>query len=400
MKTSAAQMDLFAAADATAAGPANAAGAPVDRPAAIGGHAAVTPGEPVAKPGTAAGRAAANAPTVGLCVLGSGSGGNVSVLTATPGPAARPSTVMIDAGLGPRTTAQRLHQAGLTLGDLSALCVTHFDTDHFRRSWVRTLTELEIPLYCHTWHLDDLRRVRNNQQLFAAGLVRTFDELKEFEVAPFVRASAIRLQHDRQGTSGFRFRLACGAAVGYATDLGHAPERLCRHLAGVDILCIESNYDERMTKNSSRPSFVNRRNLSDSGHLSNDQALAAVRRIAELSPGGAPRKVVLLHRSNDCNHPTKVRRTFARDRAIARRVVLTEQRRRSAWVRLRPWPAVRRAQGTLAMARDAESRGTGPGGLEPRGGGVANGASSADPAMDGRPRPSSETGDTEEMMEF
>ena len=287
-------------------------------------------------------------PTLGLIVLGSGSGGNVTLLTCTPAPGVRPSAILIDAGLGPRATTLRLHRAGFTLTDLSGICVTHFDTDHFRPSWVRTMVDLGLPLFCHRWHLEDLRKVRNNQQLQTAGLVRSFEEHKAFRVAPHITAEAIRLQHDRQGTSGFRFDLACGTSVGFATDLGHAPEALCRHVAGVDVLCIESNYDEAMTKQSSRPSWVNRRNLSDSGHLSNEQALAAVRRINELSGAGNPRKVVLLHRSSDCNHPVKVRRCFGRDPALRKRVVLTEQGRAAPWVRLRALPAVRRGQQTLA----------------------------------------------------
>ena len=95
-------------------------------------------------------------------------------------------------------------------------------------------------------------------------------------------------------------------------------------MAGVDLLAIESNYDEHMTRTSARPAFVNRRNLSDSGHLSNDQCLAAVRAIGELSPHGNPRRVVLLHRSDQCNHPTKVHRCFAQEPALLRRVSQTQ----------------------------------------------------------------------------
>ncbi len=276
-----------------------------------------------------------------VCVLGSGSGGNATVLQHAG------RALLIDAGLGPRATAQRLAQAGLTLSDLSAICLTHFDTDHFRKTWVRVIVDLGLTLHCHHWHLPDLRKVQNNQLLFEAGLVEPFDE-SPFEVWEGLRVSTVRLQHDRQGTIGYRFDTR-DFAVGLATDLGHAPESLCAHMAGVDVLCIESNYDERMTTTSSRPSWVNRRNLSDSGHLSNDQALAAVQRIAELSPHGNPRKVVLLHRSSQCNHPTKVRRCFERVPAIARRVTQTDQRRRTRWITVPPLRAVRRHQWPLAM---------------------------------------------------
>lgn len=278
-----------------------------------------------------------------VCVLGSGSGGNSTVMRFGR------HAVLIDAGFGPRTTARRLTQAGLTLDDVSAVCLTHFDTDHFRKTWVRTLVDRGISLFCHHWHLPDLRRVQNNQQLFDAGLVEVFGE-EPFAVAAGLTASTVRLQHDRQGTIGYRFDTDHGCALGYATDLGHAPEHLCVHFAGVDILCIESNYDEHMTIHSSRPAWVNRRNLSDSGHLSNEQSLAAVQRIAELSPQGNPRQVVLLHRSDQCNHPMKVRRCFEADPPIARRVSLTDQRRRTRWFKVSPMKAVRRCQMPLAAS--------------------------------------------------
>ncbi|BAM04464.1 hypothetical protein PSMK_23050 [Phycisphaera mikurensis NBRC 102666] len=290
-------------------------------------------------------------PRPSLCVLGSGSGGNSAALRVEAG------VVLIDAGFSPRATAARLAQAGSDLCEVKAVCVTHFDRDHFRPGWVAALVGLRARLFCHRWHLDELRRLRGANRLFAAGLVQTFSENEPFGVIPGVRAETTRLQHDRQGTTGYRFEARWAASlrhaavhVGYATDLGHVPEALIALLAGVDLLCLESNYDAGMTTRSSRPSFVNRRNLSDSGHLSNEQAFAAVAAIRERSGGGNPRRVVLLHRSSQCNHPTKIRRVFAAEPALRGRVTLTDQRRRSAWLKVPAMRAVVRDQLRLASA--------------------------------------------------
>jgi phosphoribosyl 1,2-cyclic phosphodiesterase len=278
------------------------------------------------------------------CVLGSGSGGNATVVRfGTRG-------LLIDAGLGPRTTAARLARASLTLSDLHAVCLTHLDTDHFRKTWVNVLRDLAIPLHLHRWHLPELSRVQGGQTLIDAGLVRAFEDAG---FAPFdddaVAARVLRLQHDRQGTIGYRFDFAGGArgSLGYATDLGHVPEALLDRFAGVDVLCLEANYDEHMTMNSPRPSFVNRRNLSDSGHLSNEQAFAAVREIDARSPHRCPRHIVLMHRSSQCNHPTKLRRVFEAAPSIMRRVTLAEQRTRTRWLHAQPRPATIRHQYTL-----------------------------------------------------
>ncbi len=353
------QMPLFAS-DASA----GQAGGAAPRSA---GHAAGVAGAPVR-----------------LCVLGSGSGGNCTVVQVPPrdaGPA-----MLIDAGFGPRTTARRLAQAGLSLAHVQAICLTHLDRDHFRPSWVPVLIERGIAVHVHRWHASELRRLPGAGELHAAGLLRRFGE-RAFDVLAGVRARPMRCQHDRQGTIAYRFevesafppsgrgrgrvsptalRHEAGAdaepqatpsplskgggvvALGYATDLGHVPEALIEHFAGVDVLAIEANYDPFMTVHSPRPTFVNRRNMSDSGHLSNEQALAAVRRIDAVSGGGNPRHVLLMHRSRQCNHPTKLRRAFEAEPALARRVRLTEQRRRTGWLTVRPLPAVRGRQMMLA----------------------------------------------------
>ncbi len=242
----------------------------------------------------------------------------------------------------------------MSIDQVQAICLTHLDQDHFRRSWPRRLLKQGTRLFIHHWHLRDLSRLPGADALFDAGLVEAFDDGPFFPL-PGLRASGVRLQHDLQGTVGYRFDAVSGpgadarhhGSIGYATDLGHVPAALLDHFCGVDLLCLECNYDERMTVTSPRPTFVNRRNLSDSGHLSNEQAFEAVRQICARCPAGGPRHVLLMHRSQQCNHPTKVRRVFERDPRLHRRIVLTEQRRRTRWFGVRPRPAVVRAQRVL-----------------------------------------------------
>ena len=52
--------------------------------------------------------------------------------------------MLIDAGLGPRITAQRMDGTGVSVGDVSAICVTHLDSDHFRLSWVPAIEQQNI----------------------------------------------------------------------------------------------------------------------------------------------------------------------------------------------------------------------------------------------------------------
>ena len=272
-------------------------------------------------------RSVSNGP-LKLCVLGSGSGGNSSVLQLGQ------QTILIDAGFGPRTTAKRLHGVKLDLTDIHAICLTHLDQDHFRPNWIATLLEHRILVWLHRGHLGALERIKGGDELGRAQLLKVFDG-KPFEPVSGLRATAVHLPHDMKGTTGFLFESNVGR-VGYATDLGHVSTELIQRFAGVDLLAIESNYDPPMQMQSSRPAFLKRRIMGGRGHLSNPEAFEAVQRIVDRSPAGLPHHIVLLHRSQQCNCPSAVQRVFNQDARIGPRVVLTEQRRRSRWLTVTP----------------------------------------------------------------
>ncbi len=268
-------------------------------------------------------------PPLQVCVLGSGSGGNSTVLRWGS------DAILLDAGFGPRTTFKRLGMAKVGLDDLKAVVLTHLDRDHFRPNWLKLLADEGIGLYVHRWHLKDLERVGDVDPLRRADLLRPFGE------APFdvplrsARMTPVQLPHDTKGTVGFRVQTPAGS-VGYATDLGHVPTALIDCFAGVDLLAIESNYDPHMQQASSRPVFLKRRIMGMAGHLSNEAVFAAVQRVVDKSPIGSPQHVVLLHGSRQCNHENIIRRVFAQDPRLKDRITLTHQRRRTRWLTVRP----------------------------------------------------------------
>src|SRR5437764_11466922 len=85
-----------------------------------------------------------------LCILASGSIGNAALLRSPAG------VMLIDLGIGPRITAKRLAGTGVTLADISAVCLTHLDSDHFNINWVHTLVRRSIRLFCHLDRIDEL----------------------------------------------------------------------------------------------------------------------------------------------------------------------------------------------------------------------------------------------------
>jgi len=262
-----------------------------------------------------------------LCILASGSSGNATVLRSPAG------AMLIDLGIGPRTTAQRLNGTGVRLDDVRAVCLTHLDSDHFNRSWIPTLIRRGIRIFCHADKAVEI--VRNAELDVATQLERLICpfEADSFQPMGDLRFDPIRLAHDRLGSHGFVID-GFGYRIGFATDLGHVPVHLIDAFRDLNLLALESNYDVEMQEQSPRPWFLKRRIMGGSGHLSNRQALAAVLTILDRATR-LPDHIVLLHRSRQCNCPTLLRGMFSRDRRIAPRLTLAEPFERTQWLRRR-----------------------------------------------------------------
>lgn len=238
---------------------------------------------------------------ISLCVLGSGSRGNCTLLRLDLGDRCR--HVLIDAGLSPPRTISLLAALGVSPGDISDVLLTHLDTDHLHGGW---LDGRDRPRF--TWRVHR----RHVGRLIAAGVpagrAEAFDE--RFELDASTRVDTTMLPHDDLGSTGFVIDHG-GARLGFATDLGRASPALLEGFSRLDALAIESNYDLSLQLSSPRPAFLKRRIIGGLGHLSNEQALEAVLRI---DGAGGLGHVVLLHLSRQCNEPRIIRRLWA-DRA-------------------------------------------------------------------------------------
>lgn len=285
-----------------------------------------------------------------MCVLGSGSSGNCTLVRA------HGRLVMIDAGLGPRTVAKRLGPDGpAELEKLDALLLTHLDRDHFNPAWFATLAKLGVTIYCHQKHLYGLyrhppttRAAIDARALHRRGLLRPFSD-EAFSIDTLrhdllesdgdrptaagvhaVRVQPVPLAHDRSGVFGFDVRVG-PTRLGYATDLGRVTESLVHAFRDVNLLAIESNYDPPMQIDSARPDMLKQRIMGGRGHLSNEQALRAVRQIVERS-SEPPSHIVLLHLSRQCNCPSVIQKLYGEHPELASRLCLTHHKLPTRWL--------------------------------------------------------------------
>ena len=273
-----------------------------------------------------------------LCILASGSMGNCSVVRL---PArAGDGVMLIDAGIGPRVTAQRMNGTGVCVRDVRAICLTHLDGDHFRPSWLGTIVRHGIRVFCHESRRHDLLRGAIDDQTDAANQRRFRALVYGFNGEPFaplegLSVRSIPLAHDQLGSHAFLID-GFNARIGYATDFGRVPRELIEALSDADVLAVESNYDPEMQLTSGRPWFLKHRIMGGRGHLSNGQALELIRAVldrCQRKKRRLPEHIVLLHRSRQCNCPRLVRELFEADERIRPRLTLGEPFHRTEWIR-------------------------------------------------------------------
>jgi phosphoribosyl 1,2-cyclic phosphodiesterase len=225
---------------------------------------------------------------VELIVLGSGSSGNTAILRGGD------TTIMLDAGLGPRKTLARLEAAGLGPSDVHAILLTHEHGDH-AGGLPALLKSVRCPVYATRLTADEVRGQdpRNENAEW-----RIFQSGSTFAVGS-LEVTAFSVPHDAADPVGFTIRSG-DIAVAILTDLGHVNHSVVRHATGVNCLFIEANHDEDLLQqDTKRPFSIKQRIRSPHGHLSNRSAADLAARVAT----GALRHVVLGHLSRDCNEP-------------------------------------------------------------------------------------------------
>ncbi|MDE2509139.1 MAG: MBL fold metallo-hydrolase [Planctomycetota bacterium] len=236
-----------------------------------------------------------------FAVLGSGSSGNAALLSAGS------SSVLIDAGFGPRVLADRLRGVGRGWDTIAAAVLTHTHADHVDDATLRAFARHQVAFYAHTSHLDNLAGRPGFEALVARGLARPYGEVP-FLTPNGARIEPVPLSHDGGPTFGFRVEMRPDRrerpiGVGYAADTGVWSEPLADAFAEVDVLAVEFNHDVDLETTSGRPWPLIERCLGNHGHLSNEQGAALVAEVLARSVARPPRHVVLLHLSRQCNRP-------------------------------------------------------------------------------------------------
>lgn len=222
-----------------------------------------------------------------VSVLGSGSGGNATLLWAGN------TRVLVDAGFSAKAIAERLGTLGVAPESIAGIIVTHEHGDHTAGIGVFARRH-GTPLY-----MTDRTRAACEKLLRGPERVIRYEPTRPFSVGD-IRVEPFLTVHDAADPVGVALVDECtGIRVGIATDLGRPTTQIRHALAACDLLVLEANHDEVLLHASPYPASVKRRISSSHGHLSNQAAARLVTELMHPRLAG----VVLAHLSKECNRP-------------------------------------------------------------------------------------------------
>lgn len=249
--------------------------------------------------------------------LGSGSSGNALLLRTAE------TVLLVDCGVGVRRLSRALDSFQLTLADIDALLISHEHSDHIR----------ELPRFVSQRKSILSSRGSARATNLPAQLWQETHPQRSIQIAD-VEVIAIPVRHDAAEPCGFLIRTAAGS-VTVLTDLGCPCPGAVEAIGESRLVVLEANHDEAMLRRGPYPAHLQRRILSDSGHLSN--AGSAELLALALRGSSRPPTVWLAHLSETNNRPHLAKQAVQRRLAqVGVRLDLHALPRRDSSVTWRP----------------------------------------------------------------
>ncbi|MBQ9833260.1 MAG: MBL fold metallo-hydrolase [Clostridia bacterium] len=202
-----------------------------------------------------------------FCPLFSGSSGNSSYIEAGD------THILIDAGLTGKAITEALGQLKADPCYINAILITHEHTDHINAAGVLS-RRYDIPIYANAGTWQAMLPLLGN---ISRKNIRVFETERDFYIND-VNITPFKTPHDSKESVGYSLQYH-GIKLSFMTDIGHINEYLLCAVENSDLLLIEANHDVELLKAGPYPYHLKRRILSDTGHLSNENAGKALAKL-------------------------------------------------------------------------------------------------------------------------
>ena len=217
-----------------------------------------------------------------ITVLGSGSKGNSTLIEIND------KKILIDVGFSYKHIKEKLEQIKVDPKEIDYLLITHEHKDHIYGlnvflKRVKPLLLIKEKLYNTLFDQNEYSKV----QL-----------LNETQEIDGIKINVISLSHDAVDPVGFLIEYNDESMV-YIADTGYINHKILPKITNKTYYLLESNHDTEMLINGPYPPHLQRRILSDKGHLSNEFCGSYLSKVI----GKSTKKVILIHLSETNNDP-------------------------------------------------------------------------------------------------
>ena len=222
-----------------------------------------------------------------FCSLFSSSSGNSVYIGDNSG------GILVDVGRSAKQTDLMLQKIGVDIDSIKGIFITHEHTDHVNGLKVFA-SKHKLPVYASTGTLEALK---SKGVLTSSNIDIALND--EIEVAG-LHIKPVKISHDCADGKGYVITGCDGSTrAAIATDTGYMSTELLSEITGCRLVYIESNHDVDMLKTGPYNFMLQKRILSNVGHLSNDACADALR--ALVNKGTT--HFVLAHLSQENNTP-------------------------------------------------------------------------------------------------
>ncbi len=220
-----------------------------------------------------------------FCVLGSGSKGNATYVSANG------TAFLIDSGFSGVEIERRLASIGAHGPSLNAILVTHAHSDHVKGVAVLA-RKYNLPVYANKGTIDAAGKMFKRVSRICEFQTGSSFSLQHFRIHPF------SISHDCMDPVGFVIESG-PVSLGYCTDTGKVSNLIRHRLACCNALILECNHDLELLKSGPYPLHLQQRVRSNQGHLANDDTARFVADLLHVEL----QHIVLAHISEVNNSP-------------------------------------------------------------------------------------------------